>query len=326
MPVPGRPVDWTELMTAVEHHGMGPHVRAVLERTTSVPEAARVELRHIHRRATEHGRLLSSRLLQLLDAFSRAGVPVMTLKGPGLAQQLYGEPGMRDSLDLDLLVPSTHVDVAAQLLRARGYWLEPRLRYRSFRELAGRCTEVRFRNERGVAVDLRWASAPADYPCRIPEARLWSAQSSVSIGGQSVPVLSRECLLVYLCVDGTRHCWPTLRWLCDVALLVTGADEIAWEVVDSIAAESHATRALDLGLRLAHGLLGVPVPTALAARVTADKTLAPLVVEVAACLQSTRPTSPTASPSFTWFHTPVRTARRAAKFGRELVAGHRSFR
>ena len=216
-------------------------------------------LRDLHARASAQSLLLTARLLRIVEAFENARIPMIALKGPALSQQLYGDPGMRHSVDLDLLVPEQSIAAASAVLHAAGYQAEgPRGVARiAARRPGGRSS--RSATRKGVAVDLHWATAPADYPCRIGPDRLWASLAHVTIAGRRVPVLRSECLLVYLSIHGARHCWTKLRWLTDVAMLVErkGLD---WNEVEVIAAESRASRALGLALLLAHDALGAVVP------------------------------------------------------------------
>jgi hypothetical protein len=56
-----------------------------------------------------------------LDAFHRGGIPVITLKGPSLAERIYGDSSLRTCYDLDLLVRSDDVDRAEKLLGDIGF-------------------------------------------------------------------------------------------------------------------------------------------------------------------------------------------------------------
>jgi hypothetical protein len=284
-------VDWSAFLTLVEHHGMAPHVGTVIERSREVPPDAGAALLAATRRAAAHSLLLTARLLQILDAFRRAGIPVIALKGPALSQQLYGDAGMRDSVDLDLLVPSSLAAAAASVLEARDYVLESDLGWMRVADLVRRGTELTFRHKTGTGIDLHWASAPADHPFRLPEGCLWSSADTVNLDGTAVPVLSRECQLVYLCVHGTFHAWTKLRWLCDVALLAeTGRSYgLDWDEIDSIAGQARASRPLALGLRLAHDLLGAAAPEDLPGRLQDDETLRPFVADVRRRLESPAP-------------------------------------
>src|SRR5205823_10315456 len=49
------------------------------------------------------------------------GIAALPLKGPRLAQALYGDTGMRASADVDILVPAESLERAVTLARAEGY-------------------------------------------------------------------------------------------------------------------------------------------------------------------------------------------------------------
>ena len=61
------------------------------------------------------------RILRLLDAHAIRAVP---LKGPALAQSLYGDLALREFCDLDVLVQETDLRKARGLLEAQGYHLD----------------------------------------------------------------------------------------------------------------------------------------------------------------------------------------------------------
>jgi hypothetical protein len=227
--------------------------------------------------------------LRVLDSFQAADIPVLTLKGPALSQQLYDDPGVRSSIDLDLLVPPEALEAAASVLQQQGYRIESPMAWLGARGLAGRMSEVTFRGNDGVGVDLHWSSAPGDFPCQIPDEHLWSSVAFVSIAGRSVPVLAPECLLVYLCIHGTMHCWTKLRWLCDVAMLLTGDRAMNWEQVQQLAIDSRARHAVHLGFHLAHTLLKAPLPASILAAVREDRRAARAATDVARYLTSEMP-------------------------------------
>src|SRR5262249_37615216 len=68
------------------------------------------------------GRALDSarQLLKAVEALKAQKIPVLAFKGPLLAQQVYGAPGEREFLDLDLLVHPSDVDRAVEALKPLG--------------------------------------------------------------------------------------------------------------------------------------------------------------------------------------------------------------
>jgi Uncharacterised nucleotidyltransferase len=80
-------------------------------------ERAERETRHRRFRGTWHQTITAS----LVARLDEAGIRAVPLKGPFLAEALYGDPGLRFSGDLDLLVDPAQLDEAVDLLMANGY-------------------------------------------------------------------------------------------------------------------------------------------------------------------------------------------------------------
>lgn len=57
----------------------------------------------------------------LVAALRNGGVDTAMLKGPPLAERLYGDPGLRPSNDVDLLVTPDQFDAAVEILTRAGY-------------------------------------------------------------------------------------------------------------------------------------------------------------------------------------------------------------
>lgn len=80
-------------------------------------EAAARQARQARFRGTLHQTLAASLVARLEDA----GIRAVPLKGPLLAEALYGDPGLRPSGDLDILVDPAQLDAAVDVVMANGY-------------------------------------------------------------------------------------------------------------------------------------------------------------------------------------------------------------
>lgn len=85
--------------------------------TPALSERLEEALRLARRRGTQVELLA----LQLQADLDRDGIPALPLKGTSLARNLYGDPGMRITQDIDVLVNCEDLDRAAQTLSRRGY-------------------------------------------------------------------------------------------------------------------------------------------------------------------------------------------------------------
>ncbi len=264
--------DWDALVAAAEFHGVAAILYRIVDGTCRdlLPEGVVSRLRNDDSDSARQNLILTAQLLELLLLFQSEGIAVLPLKGPSLAESLYPDPLLRPFSDLDVLVHKQDVPAAVQALTREGYTLRPYLARLPLRIQMGRLDpQLIFSHERKAEVDIQWETARADFPFRFDTEILWRSRISIQIAGREVPSLSRESLLLFLCVHGTKHMWSHLQWLGDVARLVRAP--LDWSIALQLAAEAKCERPVLLGLLLAHELLEAPVPAEILERSRAQK-------------------------------------------------------
>jgi hypothetical protein len=97
--------------------------------------------------------------------------------------------------------------------------------------------------------------------------QLWENLQPISLAGSSLPSLSPENLLWFLCVHASKHRWERLRWLCDIAELIRTYPQLDWNQIIQQAMHLKVQRRLYIGLLLANRLLGAPLPGAVEERI-----------------------------------------------------------
>src|SRR5712692_9617205 len=116
-------LDWDVLLTLAEEHGtlalVGRKLRAAPE--LDIP---RNVLQRLHDR--RKGQIfftlsMTSELLRLLSALSAEHVESLVVKGPVLSVQAYGDAGIRQYADVDLLVRHSEIQRATEVMIAAGY-------------------------------------------------------------------------------------------------------------------------------------------------------------------------------------------------------------
>jgi hypothetical protein len=71
--------------------------------------------------ARARGLLIEATIARLVRILSDGGIRALALKGPSLAVEAHGDLGMRETADIDLLVPVESLNAAVQSLCAQGY-------------------------------------------------------------------------------------------------------------------------------------------------------------------------------------------------------------
>lgn len=202
---------------------------------------------------------LASELARIVEAFRDANLPVLSLKGPVVSEQLYGDAGVRVFGDLDLIVDTPDTLRGEDLLASLGYRDEvPMTR-------AQRATKHRFHNgtamvnrKRGTTVDFHWRFGHVQFPLALPFRDAWQRRVEVPVGGSRVPALGLTDLTIFTCSHAAKHFWTPLENLAQIAALTRLP--VQWEEVDRVAVQARATRQVGLSFLLVHETIGAGVP------------------------------------------------------------------
>jgi hypothetical protein len=207
----------------------------------------------------------------LLEAFTAAGIPLIFVKGLTLSKLAYGDPFLKMSQDIDLLVPAPSIAGAAAVLAELGYQLEVPRQLTQLKRWHRQRKESVWRSPDGLMLDLH--SRLADSPRLIPGIGAGSPQQQVEVApGVALPTLAADELFAYLCVHGASSAWFRLKWIVDLAALLNdssaGEIERLYERSQQLGAGRAAAQALLLaaatfgtaaGSDLERSLAGKPV-------------------------------------------------------------------
>lgn len=281
---PGRRAgDWADFLALMDLQGVGPLAAAALLSVDAgmIPEDVQGALRErVHLGALRAG-ILVQELLAILETLEARGVAAIAHKGPALSMLAYGRVGVRDSVDLDLVVGENDVTAASEVLRELGYrrYTPPELSPRQDEAWRRTWNEYEFVSHDGwLFVDLHWRMCPPRYPFRIDPGRLWSRPARIALGNREVRIFPPETLVLLLCLHGAKDRWHKLIWVCDIDRLIRACPSLDWEEVRDFAGESHCARALALGLLLAHDLFETPLPAPV--RLVTRRAVADLAAQV----------------------------------------------
>jgi len=229
------PLQWPLLLERARIFEVFPLLYAGLRTLdfSGVPDPVRSEWTTIFRFNAIRNEILAIDLARILRMLADAGVPVIPLKGIGLAKSLYGDAALRDCADLDILIPSKNVAEAFHLLLSSGYepeFTQPRLLHLVARYGRG-CTMMTPQNHMcSYALELHCGLVWGGPLERELLEEIWSDAARKSFCGVPTFALSAEWEFLYLAVHASRHGGPSLKWLIDLDRLCSrGA--IDWEKV-----------------------------------------------------------------------------------------------
>ena len=282
-------IAWSKLIQLAEDHRLIPTLaeRAMSLDLASIQPGTRAALRDAQRAHAVRALQLTAELFHVLGRFTDVGIETLTTKGPALSVRCYGDPGMRQYSDLDLIVREKDIRRATQAMFDLAY--EPRVSLTAIdaRKIPG---EYAFRKPgTHLLVEFHSERTFRYHPHPLHIERLFERRASVTIDGRDVPALSLEDELVLICVHGAKHFWERLMWIADVAALISSTQPPDWDRAMAAAGEVGAERILHLGLRLASDVLGTKLPAHVEGNVRSDRAVSKLAAQIESHLASRDP-------------------------------------
>ncbi|HXN63967.1 MAG TPA: nucleotidyltransferase family protein [Candidatus Acidoferrales bacterium] len=268
--------DWPYLFAAADRHGVRMLFFRMLHGVNfaNVPEQWKEVSNEASRKQIEQNLLFAAELARLLRLLAANGILGIPYKGPVLALQAFGDLGLRDFGDLDILVRHRDIDGVTRLMQAEGYTLllpaQPpgaseasRVPGQYYFDRAPDFRAVEFHTEK----TLRYYPVPLDLD------RLRSRLITVPLAGELAATFCAEDALNVLAVHGSKHLWSRLQWVTDLAWLLHATHEFSWPLAMESAGELGAERMTLTGLALASQIFSFELPPQIARRVASGSSV-----------------------------------------------------
>jgi Uncharacterised nucleotidyltransferase len=233
----------------------------VLRHAHPIPAPALAALEQAARATTMRNLRFQAETAAVARALQPLGVDTLVLKGAHLATSVYEQIGLREMSDIDLLVRREHLAAAVEVLTARGY--APLQAFSIELDTAFHHHLTRFVKADTAGIELHWTLTIPTEPHGVDPLTLWGRAQPLDVGGVRVYGLSQEDLLLHLCYHTSyQHQFRFgLRPFCDVAALTARRDvPLDWQMLVARARDWTWDRGVYLTLRLAHEMVGAPIP------------------------------------------------------------------
>jgi Uncharacterised nucleotidyltransferase len=270
-------VNWEQLLALAYAHRLLPLVQSRLSQLQwlGVPQDLKIVLSE--QRDQERRKVLSLtfELVRVIDILRKHNIVVVPYKGPVLALVAYGNLTLRSFNDLDILIREEDFFKPIEILKKEGYKPLSYLTFlpdgeRKLRHYYGEYTV--FRGTGGVCIDIHRRCLGDGNLTLYPDlSRVWERLIPITIAGRELLTFSHTDLLMYLCLNGFKDGWDSLRGLCDMTELLRRQSEIDWQTLVVEAERLRISRILWSSLLLIHQLLDAPVPDWILENARSDK-------------------------------------------------------
>jgi len=198
--------EWLDALAIADEENLLPLLAARLSAfEDQLPPSVSAPLAEVRRTAQQEAFLCSATLKHMLSAFHERGIPVISLKGPWLAERLYGDAALRSYSDLDLLVRPRDWAACEHLMSELGFspCVRSDDRHRSWRR-AGFKVEAHFR-----------LANPLDFD--VDTGGIWNRAQLSEFRGVPAWLLAPSDELLFLCLHAVYHCFERLRLVVELS-------------------------------------------------------------------------------------------------------------
>ena len=254
--------DWTALPELAARHGLVAVLARRLPERADAPPSVRSDVDGRARLQAVHALEGIKELLRAVRTLADRGITAVALKGPLFSQWLYGDAGMRQFVDLDLLVRPEDRNAALHALAPLGYRLPYGMPAGTARVVYAGLRAWPLEHERGSVLDLHWGTAHARFGAPLDAATILRESIAIPAGGVEVRVPAATHAALLTLAHAAKHLWRPLESIHAIAQLLRRPD-VDWLQVKALACRSGAWTGCATGLELAARLLDGRLPAAL---------------------------------------------------------------
>lgn len=202
--------------------------------------------------------------LFVTDLLRQNGISFISFKGPLLSQRIYGDPTIRLSHDMDLLVEIADIDPVKNILVEQGYHLSVGSSWPHHKAQQELIMDVNhhisfFNESSGSCVEIHWILMHG-FPISVKKQKeiIAGNLTEMDFAGRKFTVFTKEFELLFLLIHGSRHGWQRLKWLLDIKNYPVA--DMNYDVFNQLARQFDAGRVIGLTNYLLHQFFKTTLP------------------------------------------------------------------
>lgn len=259
--------DWDTLVANLIKLGVGPLFYSKISRLSNqrlLDVEIREKLKQSYYRTLSRGMVLQAAFSKVAKAFTLNGIQVIALKGVYLSEWLYGDIGLRQFSDIDLLVNKEDGEKCQQILRNMGFYQPTN----KITQMIGEHTGFvhyppMLLNDVSVEIHIDLQNRKLPYSLNVKE--IIDRSKPLVVNHSQVNVLELHDLIIFLCVHLDKHFTGgdiQFTSFCDlVNLLDIHSEKIDWQELEVRCKLYNCEQVVYKHIYLIHKYFQVPIPT-----------------------------------------------------------------
>ena len=217
-----REMGWPSLRRMAVDHGVLPLLYRKLKALEQNPAPAKEMVRFRELYLANSGANLNKelKLVKILELLSAQGIEAAVFKGPALALQAFGDPSLRQYMDLDILIHQRDLRSVYELMVDAGYTPQFPVDNKREKWLVKSDIALQFSGQDGLLVEVHWEMCERSDFFNIGSEAVWQNLQTVLLQGKEVRVPAPEHSLIMLWLHGFRHRWDRLKLVADLIHMV----------------------------------------------------------------------------------------------------------
>jgi len=213
-----------EFIRLIKHHRLDSiFYKAVQEQNISLPTELKEKLEQISKRNKMRMMKLTAELIRIHKLFTENNIEYISLKGPALSQQIYGDYTIRSSRDLDILVRLEDLDKVNSLLKKINYFTN----VKDFKKHQKAHHDIAFFNkERKVQIEIHTRLFSFDKLFEYNNNELFKSKEKIVLNNNYISVLNKNINSKFLYTHAEKHSWELFYWITDLIKLDYNKNEL----------------------------------------------------------------------------------------------------
>lgn len=197
--------------------------------------------------------MMTAELLKMVNLLEENSIEYISFKGPTLSQMAYDDITLRQYVDLDILIKEDDFDEVINILMKLNY--KNKYDYSKAKEkIKELISDHMFYNlSTGTVIEIHNKLFSSNFPLNIKDSDFINNKISMKINNKNVFSFSKEYLLVYLCLHGSKHLFSRISWILDIHKFIENHD-IDWigvnDLIEKYNIKTFVNTSLFLSLRL----------------------------------------------------------------------------
>jgi len=250
--------DWETFINLAFTHGVFPLVYKELKQHSSlIPQEVLNIMKSHNMDIIKENMLMSAELIKVMKLLEENNIEALAFKGPTLAQMAYGDITLRQYGDLDILVNKDDIYKVYDLLKG-SYSRELKCTPSQEKTWFKYAHDLGLTAKNGTHIEFHWRMLDTDHPINLKDIDFFKNKTFIDLKKQSIPVISNEEFLIYLCVHGSKHMFERIEWVVDIDKFIR-TQYIDWNKIDNLIQNKNYQLFVFLGLHLSNYLFSTEI-------------------------------------------------------------------